>query len=139
MRPSILIVENDAAICRQLVKALADWGGSTVRAAGSISGARKVMAENAERFSLVMVAAELPDGDGRDFCAGLRRQGCFTPVILLTGPAHKDDVIRGLDAGADDYLAKPLNINELLERVTSQLRRVSARPNTRTQHLHGAH
>jgi DNA-binding response OmpR family regulator len=64
----------------------------------------------------------LPDGDGRDFCAQIRKQGHMMPVIMLTGAAAEDDVISGLNAGANDYLVKPFRTNELLARVQAQLR-----------------
>lgn len=64
----------------------------------------------------------LPDGDGRDFCAELRRQGVRMPIIILTGSDNEADVVRGLDAGANDYVAKPFRIAELLARLRAQLR-----------------
>ncbi|HYI83839.1 MAG TPA: response regulator transcription factor, partial [Acetobacteraceae bacterium] len=60
--------------------------------------------------------------DGRELCARLRKQGLKIPVIMLTGADAEQDVVRGLDAGANDYIAKPFRLNELLARVRAQLR-----------------
>ena len=63
-----------------------------------------------------------PPDDGREFCAKLRRDGKRMPVIMLTGADSERDVVRGLDAGANDYVAKPFRLNELLARLRAQLR-----------------
>lgn len=65
----------------------------------------------------------IPGRDGIDVLAALRTNGCKTPVLLLTAKAQIDDRIRGLDAGADDYLPKPFDMGELLARVRAMLRR----------------
>ena len=139
MRPTVLVIEDDNDVRQLLVEVLTDEGGFTVHAADSIGGAQTVMTGYAEDFSLVVLDVGLPDGDGRDFCASLRRQGFRSPVILLTGLAHEDDVVRGLGAGADDYLAKPFSIRELLARVTAQLRHVSPEHDNQDNRLHGMH
>jgi DNA-binding response OmpR family regulator len=64
----------------------------------------------------------LHDADGRDFCAQLRRDGNTTPIIMLTGANAEADVVRGLDSGANDYVAKPFRLPELMARVRAQLR-----------------
>jgi DNA-binding response OmpR family regulator len=73
-------------------------------------------------FDAVLLDVGLPDGDGRDLCAKLRRHGKNMPVIMLTGADGEIDVVRGLDAGANDYIAKPFSLPELLARVRAQLR-----------------
>ena len=70
----------------------------------------------------ILLDIGLPDGDGRELCAKLRRDGKKMPVIMLTGQDAETDVVRGLDAGANDYIAKPFRLNELLARVRAQLR-----------------
>ncbi len=65
----------------------------------------------------------MPERDGLDVLAGLRRRGCNTPVLLLTAKTQVEDRIRGLDTGADDYLPKPFDMGELLARVRAMLRR----------------
>ncbi len=74
------------------------------------------------RFDAIILDVSLPDGDGRDFCVKLRRQGHKMPVIMLTGSDAETDVVRGLDSGANDYIAKPFRLNELLARLRAQLR-----------------
>ena len=65
----------------------------------------------------------MPGRDGIDVLAALRKKGCKTPILLLTAKTQIDDRIRGLDAGADDYLPKPFDMGELLARVRAMLRR----------------
>ena len=74
------------------------------------------------RYDAILLDIGLPDGDGREFCAKLRRDGKRMPVIMLTGADAEQDVVRGLDAGANDYVAKPFRAGELLARVRAQLR-----------------
>ena len=74
------------------------------------------------RFDSIILDINLPDGDGRDFCAKIRRQGHTMPIIMLTGASDEDDVVSGLNAGANDYIAKPFRVNELLARLQAQLR-----------------
>src|SRR5208283_4091825 len=61
-------------------------------------------------------------GDGRDLCVRLRRHGVKVPIIMLTGSDQEADVVRGLDSGANDYIAKPFRLAELLARLRAQLR-----------------
>ncbi len=65
----------------------------------------------------------MPERDGIEVLCGLRDNGCKTPILLLTARTQIDDRIRGLDAGADDYLPKPFDMGELLARVRAMLRR----------------
>jgi DNA-binding response OmpR family regulator len=64
----------------------------------------------------------LPDGDGSDYCAKLRRQGHKMPIIMLTGFGGEMDIVRGLGAGANDYIVKPFRPRELMARIRTQLR-----------------
>ena len=70
----------------------------------------------------IILDINLPDGDGRDFCARIRQQGHTMPIIMLTGASDEQDVVSGLNAGANDYIAKPFRVNELLARLHAQLR-----------------
>jgi DNA-binding response OmpR family regulator len=71
---------------------------------------------------LVILDVNLPDGDGCEFCRHLRRQGHKMPIIMLTGSSAEADVVRGLEAGACDYISKPFRTNELIARMEAQLR-----------------
>jgi DNA-binding response OmpR family regulator len=74
------------------------------------------------RYDAIILDVSLPDGDGRDLCARLRRHGVKVPIIMLTGSDEEADVVRGLDSGANDYIAKPFRMAELLARLRAQLR-----------------
>jgi DNA-binding response OmpR family regulator len=68
----------------------------------------------------------LPDGDGVELCRQLRRQKVATPILMLSALSSTEDKVAGLDAGADDYLTKPFQLDELLARLRSLLRRAQA-------------
>lgn len=118
----ILIVEDDETLCETLAEHLADGHGFTIVTARTLEDADKAINETDARFDAVILDIGLPDGDGRDYCARLRRQGHQMPVIMLTGSDGEADVVRGLDSGANDYIAKPFRANELLARLRAQLR-----------------
>jgi DNA-binding response OmpR family regulator len=75
------------------------------------------------RYDAIVLDVMLPDTDGFELCKKLRDGGNFTPVLMLTARNDTDDRVRGLEAGADDYLVKPFELSELLARVRSLLRR----------------
>lgn len=80
-------------------------------------------------YDAILLDVMLPDGNGFDICRQLRAANCWAPVIMLTARDAVDDRIRGLDAGADDYLTKPFSFAELLARVRALFRRGNvARP-----------
>ena len=118
----ILIVEDDEALCQTLAEHLADDGGFTVVTAATLEAADAALNTKDSRFDAVILDIGLPDGDGRDYCARLRHGGHMMPVIMLTGADGEADVVRGLDSGANDYIAKPFRSQELLARLRAQLR-----------------
>src|SRR3954465_7813175 len=118
----ILIVEDDAALRATLAEQIAMEGDFTADEAESAAEAAAKLADGETRYDAILLDVGLPDGDGRDLCAKLRRDGKKMPVIMLTGADAEHDVIRGLNAGANDYVAKPFKLNELLARVRAQLR-----------------
>ena len=118
----ILIVEDDAALRATLAESIAAEGGFLLEEAESAAEAEAKLAGADARFDAILLDIGLPDGDGRDLCARLRRSGKRMPVIMLTGATEELDVVRGLEAGANDYIAKPFGIPELLARVRAQLR-----------------
>jgi DNA-binding response OmpR family regulator len=89
---------------------------------GCAAEAEAKLAEDGARYDAILLDIGLPDGDGRELCARLRREGKRMPVIMLTGQDAEADVVRGLDAGANDYVAKPFRAGELLARLRAQLR-----------------
>ncbi|HKM62001.1 MAG TPA: response regulator transcription factor [Acidisphaera sp.] len=119
---AILIVDDDKALCALLAEQFAVDGEFTGVEAGSVAEADAQLNGGASRFDAIILDVGLPDGDGRDYCAELRRRGVKVPIIMLTGSDEESDVVRGLDAGANDYVAKPFRLAELLARVRAQLR-----------------
>ena len=117
----ILVVDDDRTLCAMLLEQLAVDGEFSAEGAASIAEAEAALAGRS-RFDAVILDVTLPDGDGRDLCVRLRRQGLKVPIIMLTGSDDEADVVRGLDSGANDYIAKPFRLAELLARLRAQLR-----------------
>jgi DNA-binding response OmpR family regulator len=121
-KQSILIVEDDATVREILADQLAGEHGFTIFTAETLGEADTIIADERRHCDAVILDIGMPDGDGRDFCSKLRRQGHKGPVIMLTGRDDEADIIHGLNSGADDYVAKPFRLNELLARLRAQLR-----------------
>jgi DNA-binding response OmpR family regulator len=118
----VLIVDDDAALRATLAEQLGVDGEFVAVEAESVASAEEALNGKSARFDAIILDVGLPDGDGRDYCAALRRQGVKVPIIMLTGSDDEADVVRGLDAGANDYIAKPFRLAELLARLRAQLR-----------------
>ena len=118
----ILIIDDDATLRETLVEQLELDGEFSAAEAGTISEAETMVTARDSRFDALILDVTLPDGDGRDLCASLRRAGLRMPIIMLTGSDDESDVVRGLDAGANDYIAKPFRLAELLARLRAQVR-----------------
>ena len=87
-----------------------------------VEAAEKLVRGKDARFDAVILDVGLPDGDGRDLCPGCASRAIRMPIIMLTGSDGETDVVRGLDSGANDYIAKPFKLAELLARLRAQLR-----------------
>jgi DNA-binding response OmpR family regulator len=118
----ILVVDDDAALRVALTEQLVQDGEFLPSEAATLAEAESKLTGANARFDAVLLDVGLPDGDGRDFCRRLRAQGMKTPIIMLTASSDEIDVVRGLDSGANDYIAKPFRLNELLARLRAQLR-----------------
>jgi DNA-binding response OmpR family regulator len=118
----VLIVDDDAALRATLAEQLSLDGEFAPEVAATATEAAAMLSGLENRFDAVLLDIGLPDGDGRELCTRLRRQGLRVPIIMLTGADAEADVVRGLDAGANDYIAKPFRLNELLARLRAQLR-----------------
>jgi DNA-binding response OmpR family regulator len=118
----ILIVEDDDALRQVLADQVASSGLFQSVEASTLEEASRYLGAAEARFDSIILDINLPDGDGRDFCAQVRRLGHTMPIIMLTGTAGEDDIVSGLNAGANDYIAKPFRANELLARLQAQLR-----------------
>jgi len=121
MKKRVLVVEDDAALARVLRDNLA-FEGFVVECVGD--GNLAVTAARAFAPDLVILDVMLPGRDGFELC-GLLRQGGRTPIIMLTARGQKADKIKGLALGADDYVTKPFDVEELMARVHAVLRRSS--------------
>jgi len=118
----ILIVDDDMALRQTLVEQLQVDREFLAAEAGTMAAAQSMISKDGARYDALILDVSLPDGDGRDLCAQLRKQGQRMPIIMLTGSDDEADVVRGLDSGANDYIAKPFRLAELLARLRAQLR-----------------
>ena len=118
----ILIIDDDHDLRSILAEYLAESREFHPVGVATLSEADESLGSETTRFDTVILDVGLPDGDGRDYCAKLRRQGHKMPIIMLTGSSAEMDVVRGLDAGANDYIAKPFRVQELIARIRTQLR-----------------
>jgi two-component system OmpR family response regulator len=124
----LLLVEDDVKLARALKRGLAREGYS-VDLAGN--GAEALAEARSNDYDAVVLDVMLPGLDGFSVCEELRRLENWVPVLMLTARDHVKDRIRGLDAGADDYLVKPFDFGELLARLRALARREPAeRPAT---------
>jgi DNA-binding response OmpR family regulator len=115
----ILLVEDDTAL-RGALEELLDREGYEVIKASNIRTAQD--ARNSD-IDLAMLDVGLPDGDGVSLCRQWRSEGVETPILFLTAKDEELDVVRGLDAGGNDYVTKPFRMQELLSRIRALLRR----------------
>jgi DNA-binding response OmpR family regulator len=118
----ILIVEDDDETRSMLTERLEADGEFAVLAAGTLEEAHRMLRNGDLRVDAVILDLGMPDGDGREFCIRMRRERHNMPVLMLTGSDSEWDVVRGLDSGANDYIAKPFRANELFARLRAQLR-----------------
>jgi DNA-binding response OmpR family regulator len=123
----ILIVEDDRRLARQLKKGLDEQGHSTTLAFDGIEG---LEAAQLSEFDVLVLDVMLPGLDGLAMVRQLRQKRIGTPILLLTARDSPDDVITGLDAGADDYLTKPFSFKVLLARLRALSRRKQVDPQT---------
>lgn len=120
-RATVLVVEDEAHLAAGL-KLNLELEGYRVIPARTVREAATQLLE-ADSIDLILLDVMLPDGDGYSFCRQLRDSGHYVPVIMLTARSAAEERVLGLDSGADDYLAKPFALPELLARVRSSLRR----------------
>jgi DNA-binding response OmpR family regulator len=118
----ILIVDDDRALRSTLAVALETDGAFEVTQADSAAEAIAKTQARGLRFDAVILDIALPDADSCDLCARLRRSGLRVPIIILTGNAAEEQVVRGLDAGANDCMVKPFRLAELTARLRAQIR-----------------
>jgi DNA-binding response OmpR family regulator len=120
----VLIIEDETKVVDFVSKGL-DEEGYTVAAA--YNGKQGLDLLKSRTYDLVLLDLMLPEIDGLKVLRNMRAWGINTPVLILTAKSSKEDVVRGLDTGSDDYLTKPFSFEELLARMRALLRRSAAR------------
>ncbi len=116
----LLLIEDDLPLAMATSFAL-ETEGFTISHVATLAEAGEKL--NSEDFSLVLLDANLPDGDGYSFCKKVRADGFTIPIIFLTALDDEVNVIQGLEVGADDYVTKPFRVRELISRIKANIRR----------------
>jgi len=116
----ILIIEDDTALLRGLKDNFVGHGCLVETAIDGDSGLHKAVSG---KYDLVLLDIMIPKVNGYEICRAIRESGVATPIIMLTAKGEEEDIILGLNLGADDYVTKPFRIRELLARANSFLRR----------------
>jgi DNA-binding response OmpR family regulator len=116
----ILVVEDQQNVARAVARGLREQGYAVDVAPDGVEADERLLLEP---YDLVILDLMLPRLDGIEVCRRLRARGATTPVLMLTARDDKSTRIEGLDTGADDYLTKPFDFDELLARVRALLRR----------------
>ncbi len=122
MTRRILVVEDNQDLAQLLLMHLRDAGYTVTHAADGEEALRQA----AEAVDLVILDLMLPGVDGLEICRRLRARPDYLPILMLTAKSSELDRVLGLEVGADDYVAKPFSIRELLARVRALLRRAEA-------------
>ena len=122
--PQVLLVEDDTDLGAFLVDQVQLGGRWGATAVATLAAARQALQSgplDAPPFDAMILDVGLPDGDGRALCAALRAEGLVLPIIILSGRAEEEDVVQGLDSGADAYVRKPFQAAELMARLNALL------------------
>ena len=122
--PAILIIEDDAALLRGLKD---NFEAQQYRVQIARDGREGLAAALANPPDLLVLDIMLPKMNGYEICRGIRARKLEMPILMLTAKGQEDDIIRGLELGADDYVTKPFSIRELLARAKAFLRRQPGR------------
>jgi len=125
----LLIVDDDAYLRMSLRQQFVAEGFNNIFDVGSATGLNTALKE--ANPDLILLDIQMPDGNGVEICKRLRREGFAKPIVMLTAKNAESDIIEGFEAGANDYVTKPLRMGELLARIHAQLRQFKASDNAR--------
>jgi DNA-binding response OmpR family regulator len=117
---TILVVEDEAKVAEVLKRGLTEAGYEVHNA---FDGKMGLHMATSRAYDLILLDINLPALNGLEVCKKLREQDEITPVLMLTALGMSDDIVAGLEAGADDYLPKPFKFNELYARINALTRR----------------
>jgi DNA-binding response OmpR family regulator len=120
---TLLLVEDDARVADFITRGLRAEGYTVTHAADGPSGLAHAAAGLGETYELLIFDVMLPGFSGRELTERLRAQGVTTPILMLTALDATEDKVEGLRGGADDYLTKPFDFDELLARIEALIRR----------------
>ena len=123
----VLLIEDDRKFSAALLKSLRAASFAVDAAADGMSGEETAFSND---YDVIILDVIMPRQDGWQTCRNLRKSGVQTPILMLTALDDVQDKIKGLDFGADDYLTKPFNIDELIARLRSLIRRNSVSKST---------
>lgn len=116
----ILLIEDDISLAEVLAEALGDYGYAVDIVHDGEMGLEQGMRED---YSAILLDVNLPKLDGIQVCKRLRSSGCTVPILMITALDANTDKVVGLDAGADDYVVKPVDLLELMARIRALMRR----------------
>lgn len=122
---NLLLIEDEKKIARFVVTGLTAEGYRVTHVPSVHEGLTHATTGH---YHMIILDLSLGDGDGLEVCRSLRQQGQAIPILVLTARDAVSDRVKGLDAGADDYLTKPFSFEELVARIRALIRRVSPTP-----------
>jgi DNA-binding response OmpR family regulator len=128
----VLVVEDDERVARIVARGLSEAGNRVEMAHDGLEGLQRA---GTGAYDIVILDILLPHMDGLTVCRQLRKQRVRTPILMLTARDSVPDRVRGLDAGADDYLVKPFSMDELHARIRALVRRAAEEPDDQALHV----
>lgn len=124
---SLLLVEDELSVVNFIKKGLSEEQFIVSVALNGNDGLQMASENN---YNIILLDIMIPEKNGIEVCKEIREKGIKTPILFLTALNTPDNIVLGLNSGADDYLAKPFKFNELIARINAILRRVNAGGNT---------
>ena len=125
----LLIVDDDAYLRATLRRQLAVEGFQDIFEVGVVADLDNALSQ--ANPDLILLDIQMPDGNGIDICQRLRRNGFAKPIVMLTAKGAEGDIVLWFEAGASDYITKPLRLGELIARIRTQLRQFRASDDAR--------